>query len=134
MIIFLIPITTKASFLFISIVKKRALQNKLNLITSLKKDANNILDIGAGTGDFLKYIKSENRSIFGLEPNKKARELASKKGINLEESIADFKGKMFDVITMWHVLEHLPNLEDNHPKDRSIIKYKRSINNRCSKL
>jgi 2-polyprenyl-3-methyl-5-hydroxy-6-metoxy-1,4-benzoquinol methylase len=108
------------SFLYQS-VKKRALQHKLNLITSLKKDANNILDIGAGTGDFLKHIKSENRSIFGIEPNKKARALASTKGINLEESIADFKGKTFDVITMWHVLEHVPNLEETIQKIEALL-------------
>jgi ubiquinone/menaquinone biosynthesis C-methylase UbiE len=102
-------------------VKKRALQNKLNLISSLKKDANNILDIGAGTGDFLKHIKSETRSVFGIEPNKKARALASKKGINLEESIADFKGKTFDVITMWHVLEHVPNLEETIKKIEALL-------------
>tara|TARA_B100000809_G_scaffold266799_1_gene331710 strand:+ start:13873 stop:14721 length:849 start_codon:yes stop_codon:yes gene_type:complete len=108
------------SFLY-QTVKKRALQNKLNLITSLKKDANNILDIGAGTGDFLKHIKSENRVVFGIEPNKKARALASKKGINLEESIADFKGKTFDVITMWHVLEHVPNLEETIKKIEALL-------------
>ncbi|MDG2052649.1 MAG: class I SAM-dependent methyltransferase [Flavobacteriaceae bacterium] len=109
-----------ASFLYQS-VKKRALQHKLNLITSLKKDANNFLDIGAGTGEFLKHIKSENRSIFGIEPNKKARASASKKGINLEESIADFKGKNFDVITMWHVLEHVPNLEETIQKIEALL-------------
>ena len=98
------------SFLY-QIIKKIALQNKLNLIISLKKNASNVLDIGAGTGDFLKYIKSKNRTVFGIEPNKKARELAFKKGINLEESIANLKGKTFDVITLWHVLEHVPNLE-----------------------
>ena len=108
------------SFLY-QTVKKRALQHKLNLITSLKKDANNILDIGAGTGDFLKHIKSENRVVFGIEPNKKARALASKKGINLEESIADFKGKTFDVITMWHVLEHVPNLEETIKKIEALL-------------
>jgi SAM-dependent methyltransferase len=108
------------SFLY-QTVKKRALQNKLNLITSLKKDANNILDIGAGTGDFLKYIKSENRTVFGIEPNKKARALASEKGINLEESIVNFKGKTFDVITMWHVLEHVPNLEETIKKIEALL-------------
>jgi len=114
------------SFLYQS-VKKRALQHKLNLITSLKKDANNILDIGAGTGDFLKHIKSENRSIFGIEPNKKARALASKKGINLEESIADFKGKTFDVITMWHVLEHVPNLDETIQKIEALLNSNRVL-------
>ena len=40
-----------ASFLY-QIIKKIALQNKLNLIISLKKNTSNVLDIGAGTGDF----------------------------------------------------------------------------------
>ena len=108
------------SFLY-QTVKKRALQNKLNLITSLKKDAYNILDIGAGTGDFLKYIQSKNRTVFGIEPNKKARELASTKGINLKESMEDLKGKTFDIITMWHVLEHIPNLEETIQKIEALL-------------
>jgi tRNA G46 methylase TrmB len=54
------------SFLY-QTIKKKALQNKLNLITTLKKDAYTILDIGAGTGDFLKHIQSENRTVFGIE-------------------------------------------------------------------
>ena len=108
------------SFLY-QTVKKRALQNKINLITSLKKDAKNILDIGAGTGDFLKHIQSENKSVFGIEPNEKARALASKKGINLKENIKDFKGETFDVITMWHVLEHVPNLDETIQKIESLL-------------
>ncbi len=108
------------SFLY-QTVKKRALRNKLNLITTLKKDANSILDIGAGTGDFLKYIQSENKSVFGIEPNKKARELASNKGIQLVENIDDYKGETFDVITMWHVLEHVPNLEETIQKIQALL-------------
>jgi SAM-dependent methyltransferase len=94
------------------VVKRRSLKNKLGLIKSLKKDAKSILDIGAGTGDFLSFIQSESRSVIGIEPNSKARELAQNKGIFLEEDIKNVKGKLFDVITMWHVLEHVPNLEE----------------------
>tara|TARA_B100000497_G_scaffold127983_1_gene172271 strand:+ start:40545 stop:41393 length:849 start_codon:yes stop_codon:yes gene_type:complete len=99
------------SFLY-QTVKKRSLKNKLNLITSLKKDAKSVLDIGAGTGDFLNFVKSDTRSVFGIEPNQKARELAHQKRIYLEENLNDIKGKSFDVITMWHVLEHIANLEE----------------------
>lgn len=94
------------------VVKRRSLKNKLGLINVLKKDAKSILDIGAGTGDFLSFIQSESRSVIGIEPNSKARELAQNKGIFLEEDIKNVKGKLFDVITMWHVLEHVPNLEE----------------------
>jgi len=99
------------SFLY-QTVKKKSLKNKLNLITSLKKDAKSVLDIGAGTGDFLNFVKSDTRSVFGIEPNQKARELAHQKRIYLEENLNDIKGKSFDVITMWHVLEHIANLEE----------------------
>ena len=39
------------------VVKRRSLKNKLGLINVLKKDAKSILDIGAGTGDFLSFIQ-----------------------------------------------------------------------------
>ena len=104
------------------IVKKRSLKNKLSLINSLKKNDKSILDIGAGTGDFLSFIQSEFISVKGIEPNQKARELAQEKGISLEQDLKDVKGKLFDVITMWHVLEHVPNLEETIRDVESLLK------------
>lgn len=99
------------SFLY-QLVKKKALQKKLNLITSLNNRRGSLLDIGSGTGDFLKQAKTNNWNISGVEPNESARKLAQEKGIYLKQSIEDFKEEKFDVITLWHVLEHLPNLEE----------------------
>ena len=104
------------------IVKKRSLKNKLSLINSLKKNDKSILDIGAGTGDFLSFIQSEFISVKGIEPNQKARELAQEKGISLEQDLKDVKGKLFDVITMWHVLEHVPNLEETIRDVEALLK------------
>lgn len=99
------------SFLY-QFIKKRALQKKIKLITSLHNGTGSLLDIGAGTGSFLEEAKQHNWKISGVEPNKGARTLALEKGIALRESIADYKTETFDVITLWHVLEHLPNLEE----------------------
>ena len=104
------------------ILKKRSLKNKLSLINSLKKNDKSILDIGAGTGDFLSFIQSEFISVKGIEPNQKARELAQEKGISLEQDLKDVKGKLFDVITMWHVLEHVPNLEETIRDVEALLK------------
>ncbi|MFK5983261.1 MAG: class I SAM-dependent methyltransferase [Flavobacteriaceae bacterium] len=93
-------------------VKKRALQKKVALINSLNNGSGTLLDIGAGTGDFLKQAQEANWKVSGVEPNEGAKKLAEEKGINLQESINDLNGKTFDVITMWHVLEHVPNLEE----------------------
>lgn len=109
------------SFLY-QIIKRRALQSKVSLISSLNRGEKNLLDIGAGTGDFLKEAKENNWNVFGVEPNKNARDLALKKGIELKENIDDYKGQTFDVITLWHVLEHLPNLDEATQNIEKLLK------------
>jgi len=108
------------SFLY-QLVKKRALQKKIKLISSLNCGTGTLLDIGAGTGAFLKIAKLNGWEISGVEPNKNARDLALKKEIVLKKGIEDFKGKTFDVITLWHVLEHLPNLEETIAKIEALL-------------
>lgn len=93
-------------------VKKYSLTKKVEVINSFQKIPGNVLDIGAGTGDFLIAAKKNGWNVQGVEPNNKARNLASEKGIALLNDISDYKGIQFDVVTLWHVLEHLPNLDD----------------------
>jgi len=109
------------SFLY-QLVKKNALQKKISLITSLNNGTGSLLDIGAGTGDFLKQAKKKSWKISGVEPNSSARNLAAKKEINLKENISSFEGEKFDVITLWHVLEHLPNLDSTISKIEKLVK------------
>ena len=93
-------------------VKNFTLQKKVDLINSFGFENKTILDIGAGTGDFLKVCLQNNWNVFGTEPNQQAREVAVKKGILLHENVADFSNQKFDVITLWHVLEHVENLSE----------------------
>src|SRR5690606_16089556 len=58
------------------LVKQFTLSLKERLTTSYTKNKGNLLDIGAGTGDFLAYAKSKNWTVFGIEPSSKAKELA----------------------------------------------------------
>ena len=109
------------SFLY-QLVKKNALQKKISLITSLNLGTGSLLDIGAGTGDFLKQAKKKSWKIAGVEPNESARELAQEKEIDLKERISDFEGEKFDVITLWHVLEHLPDLEETISTIEKLVK------------
>jgi 2-polyprenyl-3-methyl-5-hydroxy-6-metoxy-1,4-benzoquinol methylase len=80
------------------------------------------LDIGAGTGDFLFRAKSKGWNVKGTEPNIKARELASKKGVKLIEDSSGFSSASFDVITLWHVLEHVPHLEEQIKELKRLLK------------
>ena len=70
-----------------------------------------LADIGAGTGDFLLECKNQNCDILGIEPNEKAKDSAIGKGITFGETIEQLESNSFDVITMWHVLEHVPDVE-----------------------
>lgn len=100
-------------------VRNYTLKKKLKLIESFQTEEKNILDIGAGTGDFLKICADHNWKVTGVEPNAGAREIAlgkSKEGLFFDsvESLKKEEGVFlgFDVITMWHVLEHVPNLDE----------------------
>ncbi|MEZ4801555.1 MAG: class I SAM-dependent methyltransferase [Gelidibacter sp.] len=95
-------------------IKSIALKQKLNLINSLQTGSKTLLDVGCGTGDFLQVAIENHWKVSGIEPNIKARQLANQKTNNCvfdDEHLLKFKIKSFDVITLWHVLEHLPNLE-----------------------
>lgn len=103
-------------------VKKYSLSKKLRLITGLNKGAGTLLDIGAGTGDFLKLAQDYGWKVSGVEVNKSARSLSEKKGIALAETLESVSGQQFDVVTLWHVLEHLPNLERTLQELEALVK------------
>jgi ubiquinone/menaquinone biosynthesis C-methylase UbiE len=104
------------------LVKRNAIKSKVSLITSEQKQKGKLLDIGAGTGDFLVEAKNQNWEILGYEPDAGAKNLAIKKGITFTEDIFVLPDNSFDVVTMWHVLEHVPNLEEYISNLKRIVK------------
>ena len=103
-------------------VKGIALKNKLNLINSLQPEKGSILDIGAGTGDFLSVAKNNGWKTVGVEPSEKAKAIAKKKGVSFVEQTSKLDNHSFDVISMWHVLEHVPNLENQIKELKRLLK------------
>lgn len=105
-------------------VKSIALKRKLKLIDRFSNTEKQLLDFGCGTGDFLETAKQNGWQITGIEPNEKARTIANQKTNNAVFD-ADYFLKLnlgsFDVITLWHVLEHLPDL------DTHIIQFKKLL-------
>jgi 2-polyprenyl-3-methyl-5-hydroxy-6-metoxy-1,4-benzoquinol methylase len=90
-------------------VRKINLARKLKLIDKYAAGERSLLDFGAGTGDLLQLAKQKGYKIAGLEPNAGARASALEKGIELSEVLPT--DKEFKIITLWHVLEHLPDPE-----------------------
>jgi len=107
-------------------IKTRALKKKIVLINSLQVEGN-LLDIGAGTGDFLFAAKQNGWKISGTEPSVRAKEVALKKGIQLAENTSEFVDNSFDIITMWHVLEHVADLEKQIQELKRLLKPKGTI-------
>ena len=103
------------------IVKNRSLKNKLRLVNSESKKGS-VLDIGTGTGDFLSVLKDDGWKVMGIEPNDKAKTIAVAKGIPFENSTNQFENYSFDVITMWHVLEHVPDVSKQIEELKRLLK------------
>jgi 2-polyprenyl-3-methyl-5-hydroxy-6-metoxy-1,4-benzoquinol methylase len=103
-------------------IKSIALKNKLNLINSLQFRKGKILDIGAGTGEFLAVAKNDGWQTMGVEPSVKAKAIAKSKGVSFVEQTSELENQSFDVISMWHVLEHVPDLDKQIKELKRLLK------------
>ena len=104
-----------------SIAKKYTLHKKTKLINQFSNNGKTLLDIGCGTGEFLVTAKKENWTIFGVEPNKQAREKAVSKTLNVVENLEKLGQQKFNVISLWHVMEHLPDLKNQIKKITNLL-------------
>jgi 2-polyprenyl-3-methyl-5-hydroxy-6-metoxy-1,4-benzoquinol methylase len=103
-------------------IKNIALKNKLNLINTLQPNKGRILDIGAGTGDFLSVAKNDGWMTTGVEPSDRAKAIAINKGVSFVEQTSELENHSFDVISMWHVLEHVPDLDKQIKELKRLLK------------
>lgn len=92
-------------------IKKYNIAYKFSKL-SQQTNQKTLLDYGCGTGDFLKYAKDKGLKVYGVEPNEAALNLAQKKVGTEYVSSRNLKeiNQQFDYITLWHVLEHIPDL------------------------
>ena len=103
-------------------IKSIALKNKLHLINGFQSQKGALLDIGAGTGEFLVVAKNNGWQTLGVEPSEKAKGIAQQKGISFAASTNELPSQSFDCITLWHVLEHIPNLEEQISELKRLLK------------
>jgi 2-polyprenyl-3-methyl-5-hydroxy-6-metoxy-1,4-benzoquinol methylase len=97
------------------LARRFTLQWKVNLLHkyhSGKKEVH-ILDYGCGTGEFLKSCQENGFKISGVEPSENARVKSSQiNQVKIHESLEGLEDNTFNIITLWHVLEHIPNFEE----------------------
>ena len=91
----------------------KTFKNTLSLISNQIDFSNKkILDIGSGGGAFLKACKDRNITAEGIEPNKWLVNYSKKKyGINISTKNLNKINKTFHIVSLFDVLEHIPNIK-----------------------
>ena len=104
------------------VVRYITIKQKVNL---LGKDIGVVLEFGSGTGEVLAACKAKGWKCIGIEPEEKARKQAYK---NHELELAEtserirLEERSIDRIMLWHVLEHIPNLNETVGKIKRWLK------------
>ena len=95
-----------------AIAQSYTLWSKYRLIKKLAPREQRLLDYGSGSGIFLEYMTNKQWAVAGVEPIETARTQAIENGLLIYPDIASTKEteKKFSVITLWHVLEHVHDL------------------------
>ena len=107
-------------------VKSRTLLQKSNWVQSLfTGHKGHLLEVGAGTGAFANTMQNKGWDVTALEPDEGSRKRALD-NYNLAllpiETLHTLPKESFDVITLWHVLEHVHDLHNYMSSFRSLLK------------
>lgn len=94
--------------------RSKALKDKLNLLKNYHAQGK-VLDVGCGTGHFLSVCKKDGWEVYGVEPSPAAAKIAKEEnGIESVSELSQMDGQgPFHIISLWHVMEHLSDLEGN---------------------
>lgn len=109
------------------IIRYYTIRRKLDLINSFKTVSKTLLDVGCGTGSFISHANKRLWNVTGIEPNLKARSNCDpdiKSFVFNTKELDRLSKSSFDVITLWHVMEHIYNLEEQMSLICSLLKTK----------
>ena len=96
------------------LIRKISTLRKLKLIKKFRGEQNTLLDIGAGIGYFLDSASDFGWNSTGVELSDSARSAANKvRSISIKKMtyLDNLEQNTFDVVTLWHVLEHMGDLD-----------------------
>ena len=89
-----------------------------------------LLDYGTGTGYFANTMVCQGWKVKAIEKSPQARAFAKKQfglDVEAEHSLKDYPSMSLDVVTLWHVMEHLEHLNEMWETLHRILKDKRVL-------
>ncbi len=106
-----------------SLAQTYTLWYKARLVTKLQPANKTLLDYGCGTGQFLQHMQQKGWATTGFETSELALQKATSKSLEVLSSLDTIKetDRKFDVITLWHVLEHIHDLNPTIKKLRKLL-------------
>lgn len=108
------------------LARRVMLRAKRRLVRRLARRATGtLLDIGCGTGEFPATMKQGGWDVQGVEPFAPARDSAATRfGIPVTDlpGQALLPGHAYDVITLWHVLEHAHDIHHSMAEIARLLK------------
>jgi SAM-dependent methyltransferase len=107
------------------IIRKKTLKQKRKLVCKLTgKKQGELLDVGSGTGAFVNEMRQNGWQVVGLEPDPDARRIAREINCELKnvDELFNLPENSFDAITLWHVLEHVHDLQNYLQQLKALLK------------
>ncbi len=107
-------------------VKRLMLRKKVYFLKKWLREGDHILDVGTGTGDFPLQMKKAGIHAIGVEPNEAAAALARAKGLEVYADLSSVHAegrKSFAMITLWHVLEHMADPNEQIGLIRNLLRH-----------
>jgi 2-polyprenyl-3-methyl-5-hydroxy-6-metoxy-1,4-benzoquinol methylase len=98
---------------------------RFNILKHLLKPRCRVLEVGSGGGEFLYLLEKLGCDAFGIEPNEGYAEYAKREyQLNIKTGFlqnTEFEENLFDIVTLWHVFEHMDNPTDILKKIHSFL-------------
>lgn len=92
------------------------------ILNHTTRTTDKLLDYGCGTGAFIHATTKDRWQSFGVEPSLEARQQATNiTHVPIYSSLDEATSHSFDAITLWHVLEHVPDLNDLLQNLKSVL-------------
>lgn len=107
-------------------VRKITLNAKERIIVEFTgRTVGSVLDYGAGVGSFAHHMKTKGWQVTALEPSEEARKNAYdsyRLNLHPSEDLFRLPQQSYDAITLWHVLEHIHELDITIAQLKAILK------------